>query len=818
MEHLGDNLLNARHGLNKVRLFADLQPTIEGSFHTLHTFPGPLGWIVYDHGRVKPSQSNLDIATEANGRPNRSLTKFVQRWLWFEVLRGILGHLPDFDLHDFVREDLDDIQLVTTTKLPGYLRRWREFEMQNSNWRRQLQALLILEQAQFYVSHFCAVSNDQKNPTWSIDQKVALSIMVLGETLTTALIRIQQAIKFKVRGWHNHNFSTQGWGYSSAVLETLQHAKVCPNKIYMLKALFHNNTIGLLYALQLLPQPAPGELHDRCDAKHCEAVQCYLPRATGHQSNTPLLRRDPEPIHCDDCDGSCKQVGPDPKELNRIIQQDKIPLLQYNENSGTVNLIEMSQSIDKQYVVFSHVWADGYGNPNANVLNQCVLKLFVQLFAEIRASKNHPPALAPEHFWIDTLAIPVQAEYKDQRKKAIRSMHHIYTGAKYTIVLDAGLMGVSRGEGYAQAAMSISVSKWMTRLWTLQEAVLSKELYFKFSDDIISMDRLEALFPKESALLHSIVAFASRTYYHGIMKRESQAIHGPVSNLADRSGFVAAAWKALQWRTTAHLQHETLALATLLNVDTDDFADSSNTKKVEDGSRNNERMQKLLDLLSACKPCPIPPGIIFLPGPRLLEKGYRWAPQTWLSSCPVEPPDPLTLKCPKAKLNRPHGLEVRFPGFLLDRPSTAQGLFADDNEFYFPTGLSLGHWYRILRADEEAERRDDRKLAIIVPQLPVINPREIALLVAIERQADDIFYVEILHRVWINEVSDPGKIKGLKQKFLTANGDSLSWGEIISDGDYWCVDGPEAPQPIDEPDDNDSNFGSWLVKRSKTWR
>lgn len=822
MEHLGSNLIDARHGLNKVRLFAELQPALERSFHTLHT--GALGWIVGDDGLCQPSEGNLQIGSGDNGRSNGPSTKFVQRWLWFEVLRGILGHLEGFDLRHFVKENPGENQLITTSKLPDYLRRWQESETQQPVVRRHLQAHLILEQAQFFVSRYCAVGIDRENPDWSIDPNVALSIMVLGETLTTALVRIQKAIKFDAPGWHSRNLSTQGWGYSSAVLAIMKNENVCPNKIHMLKGLFQKSTVGLLYALQLLPRGIPGEFHDSCDARRCRPVQCYLPGAPGNPSNTPRVRGDPEPIHCRGCRREgCKQIGPDTKELSRIIRESKIPLLQYNKDSATVTLVEMSKSIDKEYVVFSHVWADGYGNRKANVLNQCVLDLFMQLFRQIKYSKTQTSPIAPENFWIDTLAIPVQAEYNDQRKSAIRSMYRIYTGAKYTIVLDAGLMSVSRGEGYAQPAMSISVSRWMTRLWTWQEAVLSKELHFNFSDEIVSMDHLEALYEEESASLNSTVTLASHKYSHGIMKNErknkSRAILGPDSTPEDRKlkpGFVAAAWKALQWRTTTHLEHETLALATLLDLETDDFADRA------DDSQIHRRMMKLLDLLAARQPCLIPPGIIFLPGPRISEKGYRWAPQTWLSSCPAEQSDALTLECPMARLIPNCGLDVVFPGFLLDRPSKTQGLFSEDNEFYFPTSLSLRQWYRIRRADEEAENTYNRDLAIIAPQLPLRNPEEIALLVAVDRK--HVFYVEILHRIWINEVSNSEEIKTLRNKFLTASHKSWSWGEILSDGQHWCVDGIEAAQLSTENDDDDKNSKTsrwdWIrsARKSKTWR
>lgn len=111
---------------------------------------------------------------------------------------------------------------------------------------------------------------------------------------------------------------------------------------------------------------------------------------------------------------------------------------------------------------------------------------------------------------------------------------------------------------------------------------------------------------------------------------------------------------------------------------------------------------------------------------------------------------------------------------------------------------------------QEGEKMD-RHLAIIAPQLPVIHRREIALLVAVKEKFGNCFYVETLHRVWIKEVDDPEKTKNLKNDFLKADRDSWSWGEIISEEDYWCVDGPEAPEPDIEP--LQRRFSWWSSRR-----
>lgn len=752
MEHLGDSFTNGREGLDLIQIFADLRVELKGSFHTYHR-SGVNGWDVLDDGTVKPSLPHVGISWDR-------FTEFVQRWLYFEVLQETLGHLPEFDLKDFIREDKGGgtKQWITTEKLPSYLQRWLEHEKQHPNKQRQLQIQLVLDRSRSWVSKYCAVVDRSELPHWPINEKVALSIMVLGETLTSGMIRFQQETQFEVQGWVNVEDDSPGWGYSSVILTQFEKNNVCLHKVYMLQARLRNNTIGLLYALQLLPEGSPGVLHDRCDAKGCKGVRSYH-QPEGYRSAHRCLRR------------QCKLIGPDMRKLIRIIDKDQTPLLQYNQEKTSVEVVK--KTLNTRYVVFSHVWADGYGNPNANLLNKCVLDQFLDMLKDMKDTT--------ENFWIDTLAIPVEEIYRRQRKKAIQSMSRIYSGAQYTIVLDAGLMSVSKGEGYVQAAMSIAVSGWLTRLWTLQEAFLSRKLFFNFCDGIISMEELERLFPQETAKLHSCLAYASRTYYPCIMKNVGPEL---------TSEFVASAWKAVQWRTTEHLQHETLALATLFNIDLDDITKLSDIKVPEKKPDLDSRMERLLSLLSRHNPCLIPPGMIFLPGPRLLGKGYRWAPRTWLSVCAVDPPDPLMVEAPEAILV-PEGLHVTFPGFLLNRPSRDTGLFTNVGESYFPTNLSVSEWYHIQRADQEAEQIDRRDLAVIAPRLPVLDPKEIALLVAVKKRSHDLLTAEVLHRVWISAESDPEKIKKFRDDFLAAKDGERLWGEKLPSEQRWCVDGPE---------------------------
>ena len=807
MEHLNSKLLNSHRRLNldPVPLYADLDSQSNSNFHTFHL--GSQYVSLSEDGARFLSKKSQPSYNEDTFR--LECDKFVQSWLYFEVLRAILGCLPDFDINKFTRRDSEYSIYITTEALPSYLEQWLNYEMENPEGSvpRLLQAQLVLEKARHYVFEFCSVSALEKQPTWSIDEKVVFSIMILGETMSSALTKIQRKTNFSLRGWSDHDYSRQGWGYSERVLRAFREEPCwCLKTVAMLQGLMKNSTIGLLYALDLRPKERPGVKHTKCTKTECKATI---------QGN-PIELENPKPFHCPNCDpGSCKEVGPDTRELIQIINKGQIPLLRYQPNAEIIDVVGMNASCNQEYVIFSHVWVDGFGNRKTNKMNECVLKMFCSTFIDVKGEnvfqRRRGDVKAPENFWIDTLAIPIGENCGSQRRKAIRSMHEIYKNAKYTVVLDFGLMSINKGEGYIQPAMCITLSNWMTRLWTLQEAFLSKHLYFKFNDQVYSMDRLERLFEKEDEPLHSTLAPLCRTYYHGILEKESRHMHGPDSapvELVTAPNFVATVWKAVQWRTTAHRQHETLSLATLLHVNTDAFVDSTDTVEIRkyDQAELNERMQKLLDLLAARSPCAIPPGIIFVPGPRLRKQGYRWAPESWLSGHPVEPPDPVTVQIRTARLNVPHGLEVWYPGFRLhklineDKPMNEDNLLTDLSTFHFPADRSLWQWYRASPADKPntqhvRARKQSRDLAIIAPQLLSSNAKEIGLLVEISTEQSSILSVEILHRIYINGESDPNVIQGLRAKFLEPDFGFMLCGERLPSSQHWCVDGRDDSRP-----------------------
>ena len=816
MDHLSDASGIVHNELIEVRCRL---PSMINETRTLSDFwdlPKNEGWIVEEDGTKKTTRATAC-----------TFDQLTQKWLYFEILAQVFSHLSSFDMRSFIKQ-INGKEYITTSELPDLLRRWQSTELADQGierTRRLIRIQQVLERARHFVSQYCSVMDVDDRPTWNVDYMLSLSIMVLGETLVHAQRKILQAVDFNISGWCSQDARNQGWGYSKQVLtDLIKRDRWCRRAIRKLQAQLRGNSIGLCYLHVLKDCSAKGPDHDRCKSTEC------LVEKFGRNHGLP----DPKPYHhCNqelsdhcsegveqqkrlnklDCD-EWKTVNT--KELATVIRQGNIPLFSFNRDNTKLELIKMRPTFDKSYAIFSHVWSDGFGTfQDQNKLSTCTLRMFSILFDKVNEKLNGRKLNTPEAFWIDTLSIPVGKDFTSERTLAIRQMHDIYLHARYTIILDKGLMKVRQGPGYSQPAMYITMSNWMTRMWTLQEAVLSKDIYVNFKNYIYSMKDLEGLYGSEAAALHTCIPLLSQTYWHGILGSKRDRVHTDFllqRNWKPQANFIAAVWKATQWRSTDHGYHETLALATLFNLNIERFAAPMKFKEGDpEYARDcDNRMRDLLNELSAISPSPIPPGMIFLPGPRLSTQGYRWAPRTWLSSQEVDSPDPLSLSFDGLTSNTttrliPHeGLEVKFPGFVLHDLKCNRKKLRFCDEFPFPINSSLLVWYNVTMADDndhfpEATTLGDRELAIIAARLPITDLKEIALLVAIKKCHAAIKYVEILNRVWLSREERQGELTKLSTGFRECSINVLYAAEQLPASQSWCVDGSLQAPDIAEP-------------------
>ncbi|KAF4536071.1 Het domain protein [Lasiodiplodia theobromae] len=593
-------------------------------------------------------------------------------------------------------------------------------------------------------------------------------------------------------------------------------AEWCPKTLHVLEGQFRGNTTGLLAAYSL--QPFLGQDHRDCTKEDCQLT-------TVGGANEYKVRHH---LTCKWTSGpDCGWAGTESQALGAIIRRGAIPLLVLQQQSGdptsriTVRLTDNLEC--KEYATISHVWSDGYGNPKDNKLRQCQLKFLKLALDSVDRGRNKSKKIA---FWMDTLAIPVEKDFKEERKIAIGRIHEIFVRSRYTIVIDQGLCQEMSGEKYHEIAMRILASGWMRRLWTLQEAYLSERIFFKFKDEkALDLEDLEAMYPSANDTLNSCIPAIARSYFHSLLGTARRA---RIHDMTPKEGLslIASVWKATQWRTTTHKQHEVLALATLFDLNTgrSDDAESLNQAFIvgETNSQSlDENMCTLLRLLEEVYPGSIPAGIIFLPGKRLSKKGYGWAPRTWTSGQTVDYPDPLTIDTPTTRFIPGQGLYVEFPGFLLhSSPETNPITQMSVNVFLrFPVDSTLTEWYEIKSAADEEEMGNgpkdlnarnssaSRGYAIILPRQRPRDVDEIALLVetrppVIQRSFDNkketqIFHVSVVFRIWIKRVmkvdeDDINKFYPRPSIRADEDGEDVIsrqiFGEALDHGQKWCVD------------------------------
>lgn len=206
-------------------------------------------------------------------------------------------------------------------------------------------------------------------------------------------------------------------------------------------------------------------------------------------------------------------------------------------------------------------------------------------------------------------------------------------------------------------------------------------------------------------------------------------------------------------QTTSNSAHETLALATLLDLRYEDtkIEEAGLTKR---GNMTDEFMEDLVcefwRTFHKSYRHAIPPGVIFLPGEKIKQAGFGWAPKTWMSAHEVDYPNPLYSWNGKTDLVDSGGLRVKYPGFILHthgKKLREKILFMNqDSHITFPADRNLIEWYNIKLADSIQHASsflpgiadDSTQLAIILSRpRPVASPPEIGLLVEIYRTEEN---------------------------------------------------------------------------------
>lgn len=430
---------------------------------------------------------------------------------------------------------------------------------------------------------------------------------------------------------------------------------------------------------------------------------------------------------------SCAHHGPHLPTLIFIIERGKIPLLRISqgEEPGSVSLCLEAHEAGGEYVAISHVWSDGMGNPHTNTLPLCQIRRVHQLLDELDRltgslelmNKARFTALfrrcrrrISTPFWLDTLCMPVGKDHKDTRAQAITQMKEIYQHAYHVLVLDAELERTSIRNNLMEGFLRVSLSGWMRRLWTLQEGVLASSIHVKFHDRILNLprayddllnDRSSRTSAHISRLRHCIASGhgtlasdACSFYWHlrslratlvepqerRFIGMRTQFVHSDPQRAKQMKRCVAImkAFAASAFRTTSRPEDEFVCLASLLGWDT--------------GALARVPVQRRMRLLLEGQDL-LPQGLIFLPGPRMKERGWRWAVGRF-SGASVGLAD-VAMNDFTPALRSSEGFTVRYPGLVLPPHGSSEG---ESKSILISTAYEAGvrgiTWWRISRVDD----------------------------------------------------------------------------------------------------------------------
>ncbi|KAL7957418.1 hypothetical protein V8C34DRAFT_285994, partial [Trichoderma compactum] len=636
---------------------------------TFYDFPESKGWTL-DYGKRHQLSENLlshrnrlpRVSQElVRSRPRSALNlqcyridgggvsvaslqermKFLQEWLFFGVLfkaSSICELSIDIEREFLVEAGTPGYNLdISTAALNGLAERLLESAQSQASveeFRSRMHQLRLLVDyvASFYCPSYGHDDTNGEEKLKYLEYKVMFSIQIVLRVIVRTL---------KISGVFNGgdvqalSFSVLYLPFSSQDICKVASAELlrqgwCRSEVTMLNSLARGHEEYIFFATLLERQR---KTHDDCDTARCLADN--IDETTYQTAHTS--------VGC-----ACSHANINVNDLVTILERDEIPIVLISDD------LELSIVSGHSFVAISHVWSHGLGNPFQNSLPKC----------QLRRLRNHVSNLCISHpeldvaaengvcaVWIDTLCIPVARHLASYRAKAIHLLGRTYTNAT-VLVLDSELEALnSRQTSILEQNLRICCSGWMRRLWTLQEAMLSRELFIQLHDVSVQLIRplCIALNERFSFDLASD-SFLTSTAFDDTMNQRIPTATG-LRVPANTHNRIGSAYKnlisAVQYRSTSKMQDEPAILATLMGLDNRGILAAK------------DKMAEFHILVKN-----IPADLIFLDlnGKSLKHSPFRWAPSTLLES-EIQAFAKST-EYPLAKCDE-DGLHVVYGGFII---------------------------------------------------------------------------------------------------------------------------------------------------------
>ena len=537
----------------------------------LESFAGPFALYLADKNLTEAQL----LTPERHGLTKDQAMSHVQSWLFFGTLRELAVGSRS---HDEATEELqrlfveaeagdNTVKRISTGHLSTYWERMQQQVQESSqevqdNYRRKIRAIMELSNR--------LVSDIDQSVLEPSHQAVVLSVMLLNEFIMNSadLREMEMERPFFRSLLVESAMSERGW---------------CPSDI---ERLHLDHDITTLIFTARCGAPPCRKNHNACSRLVCEARQI-------------LPTEDYEPRHTtSQC--ACEHFPVNLDVALLSLDEGVIPVCRFFSDSETDCLETIRVNQVSSYVAISHVWSDRLGNRSANAMPRCLLK-----YLQEKVDSLYPNVSGPVAFWIDTLSCPVAPE--SATDQAIALMRETYAEADKVLVLDSYLESLKWKEMTVfECALRITCTGWTKRLWTLQEGILAKHIFFQFADGAVDGDEIF------TRLWQPPVPYGTAPIIHEWMEIRS--------NWKDSdSRTVWMLYRALHSRTTSVATDEPLCLSTLTGVDLKEIV----------SVRKEDRMKRFWQLYDK-----LDTTILYWDGPRLQEPGLGWAPTSLLSMSP----------------------------------------------------------------------------------------------------------------------------------------------------------------------------------------
>lgn len=535
-----------------------------------------------------------------------ALEVFLQNWLFFGLLSEVLGDL--YRHEDFVTTSLDgetEKTIVTTANLVTRLEDWEARITQDKD---SLMAVYEHIAKCLQLTHACLVI---QYATFDNDLKFHLASVaeLLGYAASKAcnVAWTDSPSRFLIPVSWGTTINEDFW--KSALFE---RSNCCPSQMQMLRRDFASPQ-ALAFVAGCFYEDVVQLNHASCDGDSCRAGDSVsLGQVTRHVR--------------DFC--QCEFLQVDEDELADCLKKGRLPLLRLKEDAEMMSIQVVPSTDSTFYVALSHVWADGLGNPKSTALPRCQLSRLKALIEnldfdyvkceDMSNALDYPGDASEILLWCDTLCCPVVS--KEAHDMALRQMYRTYDEASAVLVLDRSLISHrAGGMRVDEACVRIATSRWMTRLWTLQESALparKNKLWFQFTKTALPVRTLYGHLVKikktdirRQGVVDSVIGrFFSFKSLFDVQSTENQG-----AQMED-------IMNGLLYRSVTVPSDEPLIIATLLALDLSRIL----------ASEPAERMNILWRIIGI-SPSGIDKHILFHMGPKIYERGLRWAPQSLLS-------------------------------------------------------------------------------------------------------------------------------------------------------------------------------------------